>query len=56
MERETTKDSRFTKAAEERRQAFGRMLDEVRAEARRKGAHSVDSVIAELDQIILAEP
>lgn len=43
---------RLLMEAEERRQAFGRMLDEVRAESERDGWVSADEALAEMDAII----
>jgi antitoxin ParD1/3/4 len=43
---------RMLQEAEERRAAFGRMLDEVRAEVAREGTFTVEEVMAEVDAII----
>lgn len=43
---------RLLQEAEERRARFARMLDEVREEAEREGHHSVDEVLAEVDEIL----
>jgi antitoxin ParD1/3/4 len=43
---------RSLQEAEERRVRFNQMLDEVRAEAERKGYQSIEQVLAEMDEII----
>jgi antitoxin ParD1/3/4 len=43
---------RLLEETEKRRKAFGAMLDEVRAEAKRDGVHSMDAVAEEMDAII----
>ena len=43
---------RLLQDTEQRRLIFGKMLDEVSAEAARDGAHDVEDVAAEMDAII----
>jgi antitoxin ParD1/3/4 len=45
---------RLLQEAEERRRQFGAMLREVEEEADREGTFTVDSVLAEMDEIIEA--
>jgi antitoxin ParD1/3/4 len=46
---------RLLQEAEERRAQFGRMLDEVRAEAARDGSCPAELVLAEMDAILARE-
>jgi antitoxin ParD1/3/4 len=45
---------RLLKDQEDRKRAFVAMLKSVRGETRRKGAHTVEDVAAEMDAIIAA--
>jgi antitoxin ParD1/3/4 len=45
---------RLLQEAEERRRQFGAMLREVEEETEREGTFTVDSVLAEMDEIIEA--